>query len=56
MKIYQIVLTETLERVFEVEAETAGEAVENIARKYANFEINLNSGDMKDFSIREKKE
>ena len=52
MRIYQIVLTETLERIFEVEADSASDAEEKTARKYANFEINLDGNDMKDFSIK----
>jgi ATP:corrinoid adenosyltransferase len=45
MKIYEILITETLTRVVEVEAETSEEALTMLNDKYVNQEIVLTGDD-----------
>ena len=52
MEVFQIVLTENRQRIFEVEADSLGDAVEKIARDYADSKIRLDEDYLKDFSIK----
>ena len=52
---YQIEVTETRRRVFEVEADEAGEAVKRVAEDYGDGWIRLDEKDYVGFSIKEYK-
>ena len=53
---YQIEVTETLQRIVEIEADSADEAVTQAAQDYAYGYIKLNDKDLKGFEIKEYKE
>lgn len=55
MPKYKIEITETLQRVVEVEADTAAEALSKVEDDYATEKIVLDYDDCKDFQIREYK-
>lgn len=57
MKRFQIEITETLQRIVEVEAETVEEALSKVEDDYVDHKINLfPDTDLKNFSIKEYKE
>ena len=53
---YKIEITETLQRVVEVEAENRTEAIMKVSKDYDDGEIILDVMDFKGFEIREFKE
>jgi hypothetical protein len=56
-KIYQIEITERLQRVIEVEADTMEDALTKVERAYADRDIVLNfDDDCKFFEIKEREE
>ena len=50
-KKFQVEVTETLQRIFEVDARSAEEAIAQITQKYREEEIVLDSNDFIDFNI-----
>jgi hypothetical protein len=52
-KKYQIEITETLQRIIEVKADSLDDAIIEIRRLYENEEIILNSSDYVDTDMRE---
>lgn len=56
MRNYKVEITELLQRIVEVEAESASEAIEKVSLQYANEKIVLDYDDCKEFSIQEYKE
>lgn len=56
MKIHKIEITETLQRIVEVEAETVEEALSKVESKYADGKIVLDDTHFVDFEIKEYKE
>lgn len=50
---YQIELKETRSRVFEVDAESASDAILKISEQYSDYKLNLDDSDVTDFSIKE---
>lgn len=53
---YRVEITETLQRIVEVEADTIEEAVSKVEDDYASCDIILDSLDMKNFEIKEYKD
>lgn len=53
---YQIAITETLQKIVDVEADTASDAIVQVTRDYSKGEINLDGMDYVGFDIREYKE
>lgn len=53
---YKISITETLERVVEVEADTVEEALSKVENDYCEYKINLDGDDCINFEIKECKE
>lgn len=56
MKKYQIEIEEILQHVFEIEANSLGEAIDIAQEKYRNEEYILNSDDWKETNYREYKD
>lgn len=56
MKKYQIEITETLQKIIEVEADNASDAVTQITSDYSIGEIVLDGMDFVGFEIKEYKE
>lgn len=50
---FNIEITEILQRVVEIEADTVEEALSKVESKYARCDIVLDSFDIKDFTIKE---
>lgn len=53
MKKYKIEVEEVLQKVIEVEAESAEEAIKNVREKYYNDELELDYMDLMDVEFRE---
>jgi hypothetical protein len=51
LRTYQVEITETLQRIVDVMADTAEEAVEDVTRWYKGEEIILDSEDFVDFAV-----
>ncbi|MDD2191461.1 MAG: DpnD/PcfM family protein [Bacteroidales bacterium] len=51
MKTYRIEITETLQRVVEVEADSSEEALSIVENQYKNEDIVLDENDFKAYSI-----
>lgn len=54
--IYKIEITEILQKVVKVEADTVEEALGKVEDKYCRAEIILDADDMKDYTIEEFQE
>lgn len=56
MAIFRVEVTEYLQRIIEVEADTVEEAVSKVEDDYAQEKIVLNYDDCKEFEIKEYEE
>lgn len=54
--IFKIEITETLQRIVEVEADSLNEAINKVDDDYDDCKINLDSGDFVEYKIHEYRE